>query len=98
MPFLIMRLNWIEKPRVGVVGHTGMVGSQVFSYFNSRGFQVFGYSRSNKNGFPHASWEEINGEADIIFVCVPTPYDFKKRNSDFSAIENVLAQIKGAKI
>ena len=93
-----MRLNWKEKPRVGVVGHTGMVGSQVFSYFNSRGFQVFGYSRSNKNGFPRASWEEINGEADVIFLCVPTPYDFKNRNADFSAIENVLAQIKGAKI
>jgi len=93
-----MRLNWKDKPQVGVVGHTGMVGSQVFSYFKSRGFKVFGYSRSKKNGFPRASWEEINGEASLIFVCVPTPYDFTKRNSNFLAVENVLEQIKEDKI
>lgn len=91
-------LNWKNKPAIGVVGHTGMVGSQVFNYFKSRGHRVFGYSRFKKNGFPRASWEAINGEAGVIFVCVPTPFDFNKRNSDFSAIENVLGQIKDDKV
>src|SRR3989338_2111917 len=37
-------------------------------------------------------------KADILFICVPTPYDEKKKGFDVSIVEEVFSKIKGEKI
>jgi len=37
-------------------------------------------------------------KADILFICVPTPYDEKKKGFDISIVEEVFSKIKGEKI
>lgn len=72
---------------IGVVGHLGMVGGTVYRYFKDRKLAVFGYDlrepKDKKRVF----------EADIVFVCVPTPFDWTKSQYDDSAVESTLAGI-----
>ena len=86
------------KKVLGVIGHTGMVGSEVYTYFKSKKYSVLGLSVDRREGFSNSSWDEINNKCDIIFVCVPTPYNFRKKSPDFSIVENVLNKITGRKI
>ncbi len=55
--------------KIGIVG-VGMVGGALKNYFEKKnGFELFLYDKGKNLG----SMEEIN-KADIVFVCVPTPY------------------------
>lgn len=78
-----------ELPTIAVVGHTGMVGSTIYDYFKSRGYTVFGYSRKT----PETSLEDISVKADYIFVCVPTPYDWKKDEIDLQPLQDTLNKL-----
>lgn len=78
------------KETIAVIGHTGMVGKQVFDYFTDQKHLVLGYSRRE----PLNSWEEINKKADYIFICVPTPFDWEKRKANLSVVDSCLGQIK----
>lgn len=79
------------KHKIGIIG-IGMVGGALKKYFNNKGKRPLIYDKYKKLG----SIEQIN-KADIIFICVPTPFKPNK-GFDLSIIENVCKKIKGEKI
>jgi UDPglucose 6-dehydrogenase len=80
----------VETMKVGVIG-VGVVGSAVCSYFLNRG-EVARYDKFTGEG----SLEEIN-EAEIVFVCVPTPFA-SGRGLDSSAVFDAVSRLKGEKL
>ena len=76
-----------KKKKIGIIG-VGVVGGSLASVL----FKPLLYDKYNNIGSP----EEAN-KADIIFICVPTPYDRKIR-FDLSAVEDAFSIIKGRKI
>lgn len=79
------------KQKIGIIG-VGMVGGALKKYFEKQGAVPFIYDKGKNLG----SMEEIN-EADIIFICVPTPYK-KDIGFDLSIVEESCANISGNKI
>lgn len=80
-----------KKYKIGVVG-VGFVGGAVANYFKKKPFKLFVYDKFKKLG----SIEDIN-QADIVFVCVPTPY-LKTKGFDISAVEEAVSSLKDNKI
>lgn len=76
-----------KKKKIGIIG-IGVVGGAVASVIP----QAILYDKYKKIGSP----EEVN-QADIIFICVPTPWT-KKKGFDPSAVEDAFSIIKGRKI
>jgi UDPglucose 6-dehydrogenase len=76
----------------GIIG-VGMVGGALQRYFEKRGLKPFLYDKGRNLG----SVEEVN-KADIIFICVPTPFDKEKNYFDLSCVEEAFSDIKGEKI
>jgi UDPglucose 6-dehydrogenase len=72
---------------VGVIGHKGMVGTATYRYFTENGFDTYGYSKSSQE-----EKDEVNN-ADCVFICVPTPYDWQNKRFDGSIVESVLKEI-----
>ena len=81
----------LKKYKIGIVG-LGFVGGTLARYFKSRGIKPLLYDKYKNIG----SLEEVNS-ADIIFVCVPTPYN-KRKGCDLSFIEDACRHISGRKI
>lgn len=79
----------MQKPSIAVIAHKGMVGSTVYNYFKDKGHYVMGWSRSTRD----CEYAEINNYADYVFICVPTPYDWKKNGIDLSPLESTLEQL-----
>jgi len=79
------------KYKLGVCG-VGMVGGALKRYFEKKSIKPFLYD----NGKNLGSIDEVN-QADIIFICVPTPFD-KEKGFDLSFIEEACNNIKGEKI
>jgi len=77
---------------LGIIG-TGMVGGALKRYFEGQGRKVFVYDKGKNEG----SIEEVN-RADMIFVCVPTPYDKDANGFDLSYVKDALNAIQGEKI
>lgn len=75
-----------KNKKIGVIG-IGVVGEALVSVLD----KPLLYDKYKNIGSP----EEVN-KADIIFICVPTPYD-KKTGFDLSAVKNVFSIIKGKK-
>lgn len=84
-----------QKPKtsesIGIAG-IGYVGGAVKNWFQKQRYPLFLYDKYKKIG----SIEEVN-QADIIFVCVPTPYH-KRGGYDDSAVLESLKNISGSKI
>lgn len=80
-----------EKKKIGIMG-VGMVGGALKKYFEKKGIKPFLYD----NGKNLGSIKEVN-KADIIFICVPTPFD-KEKGFDLSFVENACENISGEKI
>ena len=81
------------KPKIGIIG-VGMVGGALNRYFGSVGVKTLLYDKFKHKGSP----EEIN-KAEIIFVCVPTPYQKRAdQGFDLSAVEEALNIIEDKKI
>jgi UDPglucose 6-dehydrogenase len=79
--------------KVGVVG-VGMVGGALKSYLEKKeGLQLFLYDKGKNLG----SMDDIN-QAELIFICVPTPYLKDGKGFDLSYVEETLSNIKGEKI
>ncbi len=80
-----------QKLKIGIIG-VGMVGGAVYRYFKSAGFKVSVFDKFKKLGSP----EEVN-EAEVVFICVPTPF---KKNKGFkrAAVEESLKILKNNKI
>jgi UDPglucose 6-dehydrogenase len=71
--------------KIGLIG-VGMVGTQVKDWFERNGDKIFVYDKDKGLG----SMIEVN-QADIIFVCVPTPYSGDEY--DLSILEEVISNI-----
>lgn len=78
--------------KIGVMG-IGMVGGAIKGYFETKGITPFCYDPFK--GFD--SKEAIN-QADVIFVCVPTPYDETKGGFDLSYVRQAIGILTGEKI
>ena len=82
-----------HQPTIGIIGHMGMVGGTTYRYFKDQNFDVHGYDlRDPDNGLDQA----LN--SDIVFVCVPTPFNWKTNKHDNSIVKKVLNQIPNDKI
>lgn len=80
---------------IGIVGQ-GYVGGAVFNWFSAHykhNGEPLVYDKFKKLG----SIEELDSKADIIFVCVPTPY-VPQTGYDDSAIIETLTNLKNPKI
>lgn len=88
----------LRKPKIGIIGHTGMVGSEVWNYFKKRHYETYGYSLDNKDGIPNSSWTEINDKCEVLFICVPTPFNFHKKKTDLDIVKSVVSRISPGKI
>ena len=79
--------------KVGIVG-VGMVGGAMQRYLEKKqGLELFLYDKGKGLGSP----EEIN-KAEIVFVCVPTPYLKDGKGFDLSYVEETLSWIQGEKV
>ncbi len=77
----------------GIIG-VGMVGGALKHYFEkNRNIKPFLYDPGKNLG----SLEEIN-KADIVFICVPTPFNKEKSYFDLSYVKDALSNIKGKKV
>ena len=82
---------------IGIIGFKGMVGSTLFKYFKDKGQKVWGTDLINEKD------KEKVMKADLIFVCVPTPFKWrakggKKAGFDLSIVKSVLSEIPAGKV
>ena len=78
--------------KVGIIG-IGFVGGAVEAWFKKqKRHQLYRYDKFKKRG----SVAEVN-KAEVIFICVPTPYH-QATGYDDSAVLDALRNIKGKKI
>lgn len=76
--------------KIGIIG-LGFLGGSMDRYCVDQGVTPFRY---DKKGI--GSVEEVN-KADIIFVCVNTPYDAEKKDIDLSYVHSAVSLIEGKK-
>jgi UDPglucose 6-dehydrogenase len=81
----------ISNPKIGIIG-VGFVGEAVRKYFVSRKIKPLLYDKFKRLG----SAQEVS-RAEIVFICVPTPYH-KRKGFDLSAVKEVIGNLKGSKI
>ena len=81
----------LKDYKIGIMG-VGIVGGSLRDYFKKEGIIPLLYDEGKNLG----SLEEVN-QADVIFVCVPTPFD-KEKGFDLSFVERACQNIKGGKI
>lgn len=84
-----MSLN-LKDSIVGIMG-LGVVGDGVHHYFERTDHELRVYDPGRSLG----SVESIN-EADVVFICVPTPY-LPQKGFDDSALENAISMLEGSK-
>ena len=71
----------------------GMVGGALRAYFEQCGITPFVFDHPKSTG----SLKEVN-RADIVFVCVPTPFRTDGTGFDISYVERALGDLTGKKI
>jgi UDPglucose 6-dehydrogenase len=77
------------KSKIGIIG-VGVVGKALAEYYSSQKLSL--YDKYQNLG----SMEAVNS-ADIIFVCVPTPYDENKNGFDLSHVRDAISRIREGK-
>lgn len=75
---------------IGVFGHLGMVGGTTLRYFKDQGCEVTGFDP--REAIDVGQMDKIYN-ADLIFVCVPTPFNWEKNYFDGSILGQVLTEI-----
>lgn len=80
-----------QKSKIGVAG-VGYVGGAVKNWFEKQGNPVFVYDKFKQMGSP----AELN-KADVVFLCLPTPFHEDGRGFDDSALWEILGQLEGEK-
>ena len=86
-----MKNKDLRNLKLGIMG-VGMVGGALKRYFENKAINSFLYDKGKNLG----SVEEVN-QAEVIFICVPTPFD-KEKGFDLSFIEQACRDISGEKI
>jgi len=81
---------------IGIMG-VGMVGGALKQYFEKKG-KVIGKDLFLYDPFKGFDLVEDINKADVIFICVPTPYLKDGKGFDLSFIEDAFSKIKGEKI
>ncbi|TSC75457.1 MAG: UDPglucose 6-dehydrogenase [Parcubacteria group bacterium Gr01-1014_30] len=84
-------MSQASQQKIGVAG-VGYVGGAVKHWFETQGLPLFLYDKGKGVG----SLEELN-KAEVVFLCLPTPFDEKSGFSD-SAIWEVLKGLEGEKV
>ncbi len=85
--------NSKQKKKIGIVG-AGMVGGALEEYLKkNNNVDLFVYDKGQERG----SIEDVN-KGDIIFICVPTPYDEKKGGFDLSYVEETCQKLEKGKM
>ena len=83
----------MENKKIAIIG-VGMVGGAIKDYFETKEeVDLYLYDKGKNLG----SMEEVN-KADIIFLCVPTPFDKEKKTFDLTYVEESCQNITGNKI
>ena len=77
--------------KIGIMG-LGYVGGTACKYFESKKIKVYKFDKYKNIG----SIDEVN-MADVIFICVPTPYS-SKNGFDLSFVEAAIEDLKASKI
>ena len=81
--------NNMDLKKIAIMGY-GMVGGALGRYFTDvKGIEPIIYDPCKV--------EDLN-KADIIFVCVPTPYNEEKGGFNLSYVEDAFSKIDGEKI
>jgi len=79
--------------KAGIVG-IGMVGGAMKRYLEKKeGLELFLYDKGQNFGSP----EEVN-KAEVVFICVPTPYLKDGTGFDLSYVEETLSWLNGEKV
>ena len=79
--------------KIGIIG-VGMVGGAIQHYFEKKeGIEIFLYDKGKNLG----SSEEVN-KAEVIFICVPTPYLKDGKGFDLSCVEETFGMLQGEKV
>jgi len=81
-----------RQKTIGIIG-VGMVGGALQRFFEKQGVPTFLYDPGRELG----SLEEVN-HADIVFVCVPTPFNKEKMSFDSTFIEDSFEKLEGSKV
>lgn len=82
----------IKDLKIGIAG-VGMVGGALRKYFEAKGIILKLYDPGKNLG----SLEELN-QADVVFICVPTPFRKDGIGFDLSYVEKICEDLKGEKI
>jgi len=77
--------------KIGIIG-VGFVGGALVEHFKNQPVSLFLYDKFKNLG----TAAEVNN-ADIVFICVPTPYR-SDGGFDISAVENAIEILEGEKI
>jgi len=80
-----------NNPKIGIIG-VGMVGGALKTYFGKKGLPLFLYDKGKNIGSPAEA-----GMADLVFVCVPTPFE-EDKGFDFSYVEEACGILTGEKV
>ena len=83
----------MKKPTIAVIGFTGMVGGTTYRWFKKRGYMLMGLTSTRQTH----TWDQINDRADWIFVAVPTPFNWKTKQTNLNILKSTLAKIKPGK-
>ena len=81
-----------RRTKIGIIG-IGYVGNAVKYWFEKKKYSLFLYDKYKEIGSP----QEVN-KADIVFICVPTPFKERGKGYDDSAVREVLRSLSGKKI
>jgi len=79
-------MNENKNKTIGIIG-LGMVGKNVFRWFTQNKYEVYGFSLDHIEDYEKAF------SADVIFICVPTPFNWKTNKFDLSIVEENLKRI-----
>lgn len=78
---------------IGIVAHTGIVGSTVYRYFKEElKMPTYGYSLKKREE------EEKVNKADLVFICVPTPFEWPNHGFKDHIVDEALSKLQDGMI